>query len=119
VTKVIDFDAFRAEQKAEPVSLKIGGRDYPLPSALPASMALDIIRRTEDNASEEIEGAELLRMGEEIFGGKGEFDALLRENKVTLTELPELFKMVFAAYNGASEDPNPESPASTETTSSL
>ena len=41
---LIDFDAFRAEQQARPLIIRVGGQDYALPSSPPASVALDGIR---------------------------------------------------------------------------
>jgi hypothetical protein len=108
LTRVIDFDAFRSEQTAEPLELRIGGRVYNLPSSLPASLALDVIRMNAEDATAEFKAEDLMAMGRGIFGGEL-FDTVLRDNGVTMEELPELFKMVFNAYTGAPEDPNPES----------
>ena len=113
MTKVIDFDAFRAEQKADPIVLKLGGNSYTLPASLPATMALDIIRKNGEDASVELGAADLVPMGEAIFGGPEQFKHILDDNGVGMDELPDLFKMVFEAYNGEPEAPNPESPAST------
>jgi flagellar motor switch protein FliM len=110
LTRVVDFDAFRAEQKADPITLKVGGNTYQLPAAIPASLALDIIRKNGDDATAELDPATLITMGNAIFGGDETFTKILDENKITMDELPKLFEMVFAEYNGASEDPNPESP---------
>ncbi len=121
MTKVIDFDAFRAEQNAEPLILKIGGHEYELPASIPATLALDIIRRNPDESNVEIEANELATMGDKVFGGREAFNRILDENGITMAELPDLFKMVFAMYNGASDDPNPETPdpKSAETASSI
>ena len=115
MTKVIDFDAFRAEQEAEPVVLRVNGHEYALPSSIPASLALDIIRRNPDSSDVELRADELATMGDKIFGGKETFDKIVEENGITMEELPELFKMVFATYNGTGEPdaPNPETPAPT------
>lgn len=112
MTKVIDFDAFRAEQKAEPLELKIGGKTFTLPSALPATLVVDVIRRNTVNADEEFEAEELVKMGQAIFGSDEAFNTLLNEGAVTVTELPELFKMIFAAYtsDGEPDAPNSEIP---------
>ncbi len=111
MTRVIDFDAFRAEQKVEPIALKLGGHTYSLPAALPATLALDVIRKNSVDAAEELDPATMVDMGEAIFGGPEQFNKILTENNVTMNELPELFKMVFATYNGEPEAPNPESPS--------
>lgn len=120
MTRVIDFDAFRAEQKAEPLVLRVGGNEYTLPSSLPATLALDIIRRNPNEADVELRSDELEELGQSIFGGAETFHRILVENNITLEELPELFKLVFATYNGEPEAPNPETPdpTSAETGSS-
>jgi hypothetical protein len=104
---VIDFDAFRAEQKAEPLEFIIGGNTYILPSALPASLALDVIRRNALDSEAELDPESLIVIGNALFAGK--FDRVLDENQVTMDEIPELFRLIFAQYSGEPEAPNPES----------
>lgn len=99
-TKVIDFDAFRAEQKQEPVSLKLGGKEYALPASLPAALALDLIRMNATDADREPNMDEIERMGAELFGGTAVFHEVLREGGVTMDEMPELIKMVLNQYAG-------------------
>lgn len=115
MTRVIDFDAFRSEQKAEPLELHVGGNVYQLPTSLPASLALDVIRMNADDAEAEVKPEQLEAMGRGIFGGE-QFDVIVRDNAITMAELPELFKMVFAVYTGEPDSPNPESSAESETT---
>ena len=50
--RTVDFDAFRAEQEKKPVFLKLGGEKYALPDALPASVAVGIIRLRADIGDE-------------------------------------------------------------------
>ena len=114
MTRVIDFDAFRAEQKAEPLELHIGGNVYSLPTSLPASLALDVIRMNADDSEAEVKPDTLAVMGGGIFG-EDLFRQILDENGITLAELPELFKMVFAVYSGEPDSPNPETPDGSET----
>jgi hypothetical protein len=115
LTRVIDFDAFRAEQKAEPLELKIGGHVYQLPTSLPAALALDVIRlNAEEGEDAEVKPDFLETMGRGIFGGDL-FETIIQENGITMAELPELFKMVFAVYSGEPDSPNPETSPESET----
>ena len=103
---VIDFDAFRAEQKAEPMLLKIGGKTYKLPPSMPAALALDIVRLKAlegDDANVQVE--DLLKVGSALFGGEAQFQSILAEGGITMDELPELLKKVITAY---SPSPNRE-----------
>lgn len=100
MSKVIDFDAFRAEQKKEPVILTLGGRDYSLPPSLPAALALDLIRMNADDSDAEFRSEDIERMGAELFGGSAKFHEVLREGAVTMDEMPELMKQVLNTYAG-------------------
>ncbi len=100
MAKTIDFDAFRAEQKQEPVMLALGGRTYALPPSLPAALALDLIRMNASDPDREPTMGEIERMGAELFGGTEHFREILREGAVTLDEMPELIEMVLNMYAG-------------------
>ncbi len=107
MTNVIDFDAFRAEQKAEPVRLIIGGETYALPSSLPAALALDVIRMQANGKAEgdEVDEQYLETIGKALFGGDL-FLEVIQKHNITLSELPDLIRLVFAAYQ--SPAPNRE-----------
>lgn len=111
MTRIVDFDAFRAEQKQEPLELKIAGQTYALPASMPASLALDVIRLHEDmEADQEPKVEDLLKIGAGLFGGTAKFQAVLMEAGVGLDELGDLIQMVIEAYTVAS-DPNPATQA--------
>ena len=53
---LIDFDAFRAEQQARPLIIRVGGTEYALPSSPPAAVALDGIRLARRGARDDPRG---------------------------------------------------------------
>lgn len=122
MTKVIDFDAFRAERKREPVVLRIGGVDYILASSMPASVAVDVIRLRRDIGEDEDVPLEVLdEMGRAVFGETVWRD-LLADHRLEVDELGDLLQMVLAAYTPAKpetpEDPQAASTQETGTSSS-
>ena len=96
--RLIDFDAFRSEQQKEPVRLRIGGQVYDLPPDLPASVALDAIRLRSEGDDAEVSGTQVEKIAREIFGEEI-LAELLRKHRVSFTELGELIKLAFDAYN--------------------
>lgn len=113
--RVIDFDKFRAESKDEPVDFIIGGKTYALPSSLPASMAVDVLRMKADMDDEDEVPAEQMDLfGRSLFGPTM-WEALLREHRITIDEISPLMEQVFETYMGSTgdgEDPKSESQTS-------
>lgn len=114
--RVIDFDKFRAESKDEPVEFIIGGKTYALPSALPASMAVDVLRMKADMDDDDDVPAEMMdQFGSSLFGPTM-WSELLHEHRITIDEITPLMEKVFDAYMGTSEgdgaDPKSGSPTS-------
>lgn len=113
--RVIDFDKFRAESKDEPVEFIIGGKTYNLPSSLPASMAVDVLRMKADmDDDEEVPAEQMDTFGRSLFGPTM-WEALLNEHRITVDEISPLMEQVFEAYMGEPEesaDPKSESPTS-------
>ena len=104
MARVIDFDAFRAEQAHEPISLIVGGRTYELPWGLPATIALDVLRLNETIAQgAEVGPEDLMRIGAALFGGDAPFREVLAGAGITMDELPDFIRLVMEAYA-----PNPE-----------
>ncbi len=100
MTRTIDFDAFRQEQEAEPLVLKLGGKEYQLPSAIPAQLALEIIRiRAQYGPEHDIEPQELDKLGRALFG-PDLWATCLGEGHVTIDELPALIQFVLNEYGG-------------------
>jgi hypothetical protein len=114
VTRTIDFDAFRAEQKREAVDFVIDGVHYALPPALPASMAVDVIRMQSDLG----EDAEVPNETMDIFGrslfGATIWEKLLVEHRITVDELSPLLERVLEVYTDApketAEEPTSQTP---------
>lgn len=107
MSKVIDFDAFRSEQKHEPHQLKIGGRMYELPPSIPVSLALDIARLQETEGGETDVDEDMIRkLGASLFGGKDAFETILRDGGVTIDEMPELVKQILMSYGSGGTAPN-------------
>ena len=102
---LIDFDAFRAEQRSRPLVIRVGGTEYALPSSPPASVALDGIRLSRSGATT-IPAEEVARLAEDLFG-TAVLDELLRVHRLTVTELQALISRVMDAYAAeASPPPN-------------
>lgn len=105
--RVVDFDAFRAEQQQHPVVFRIDGKEYPLPSDLPASVAVDIIRMRADVGEEgEIPLEAFDTFGKSVFG-EDLWQTILTEHRITMEEVPNLLKAVLEVYTG--EVPKAES----------
>lgn len=124
MSRIVDFDSFRAETRGEPVVLKIGGEEYNLPAGLPADVALEAVRiqhivrdvelmelkpeektalinqRLGENADELIYATGRGLFGEDLF------EQIIHKHRITIDELPQLIQMTFAAYNGALPRPN-------------
>lgn len=106
--RTIDFDAFRAEKKAEPLELTLGGRVFELPPSMPAPLALDVLRLHEMGPDADVPLEKIVALGEGIFGGEEKLREVLTLGNVTLTELPDLIKMVVEAYTASGgDDPSP------------
>jgi len=91
----IDFDAARAERNAEPVTLTLGGVTYVLPPALPADIALDLIRlRADAGDGAEVPIGELHKFAHSLLGT--EADAII--SRITLPELEDLLTRLIAIY---------------------
>lgn len=101
----IDFDAFRAEQKQETFKLKIGGVEYPLPSSMPASLAVDLIHmKTQLDDTDEVPLDRLDDVGRAIFGQEL-WRTLLDEHRIKADELGPLIEMVLGAYAPKQDPP--------------
>lgn len=110
--RTVDFDTFRAEQKAEPVFLTIGGKELELPPSIPAALALDMARlgALEDDA--DVDPKDIIHIGAAIFGSEDAFRTVLEENAVTMEELPELVRLIIEAYTTRpADDPSPSTQA--------
>ena len=100
---LIDFDAFRAEQQARPLIIRVGGTDYALPSSPPAAVALDGIRLSRSGATT-VPAEDVARLAEGLFGTTV-LDELLRVHRLTVVELQALIGQVMDAYAAEASPP--------------
>jgi hypothetical protein len=97
----VDFDAFRAEQKREPVILVIGGEEIELVSDLPAPLVLDAWAAGDDA---EVSNDTILDLLNAAFGGRDRLDEIARKYTIGLGELATLAQMVIQAYAGGGQE---------------
>lgn len=106
-TRVLDFDAARAERKREPLTLKIGGQEYVLSAGLPASIALDMIRlKANEGDNFVIPYGELDSIGQRLFGSET-WASILDMARLDLDELGELIKRTIGALQSDKDDGSP------------
>ncbi len=105
MTRVIDFDQARRERNREPVTLRIGGRDYTLSAGLPAGVALDLMRfQVEGTDDVEVPASEAGPLLERLFGADT-WREILEHGRLDITELPELLEMTVRALQAKDDDP--------------
>jgi hypothetical protein len=110
--QTLDFDAFRAERKREPVMIRIGGKVYSLAPALPAALALDVVRLSkEQDAGDDVKPEDLINVGSSLFGSEEKFREMLVEGEVALDEIADIVKMLLEAYTAEVAPPNPKTQA--------
>jgi hypothetical protein len=117
MTRTVDFDSFRAEQKDEKIEFIIDQTTYYLPGSIPAALAVDIIRmQTKLDADDEVPTEQVDTFGRSLFGPTI-WESLLREHRITVNELSPLLEQVMKAYT---DDPkeDPASQPETETSES-
>lgn len=114
------FAAFRAESRAEPVLLRIGGVSYELPAVLPASVALESVwlaHVVENvNAREDLSELERAVLLERELGvgferhvfstawaifGRPLLDELTSTLRLSAADVTEMVAMAFRLYSGA------------------
>jgi hypothetical protein len=105
--RTIDFDAFRREQKSEPITILIDGESYQIGSDMPAAVALEVIALRQqigddaDVAPEKIGELATSLFGEELL------NTLVTKHRLTTPELAVLVVQVFGEYSKGI-DPNPK-----------
>lgn len=110
---LIDFDAFQRERKAadgqtpEPILFKIGGKEYPLPSEVPAVVVLDVVRlRKQDGLSSETKVEQLLAIGDALFGADV-FREICTTNRLSSSEMGQVVLTALGATSTNAEDARP------------
>ena len=106
--RYVDFDAARAERVAEPLTLRAYGRDFELPSVMPAAVFLDVMRiQAEREGEQEITAKEAVGLLQRVLPA-AVLEELLGLDAFSLDDLTELVRMVMDAYTGGSgEAPAP------------
>lgn len=105
MTRVVDFDAARAERRREPVILRVGGREYTLSAGLPASVALDMIRwHAEHGDQYVIPYEELDSVGRRLFGSEN-WAQILDHGRLDLDELGDLVQRTVEALQAKDDGP--------------
>jgi hypothetical protein len=108
--RFIDFDAARAEREREPLRLKAFGRTFDLPSEMPASLFLDLIRLEEEKGStSKLTLRDSLRLMRHVLP-QAVLDELLQHEDLGLEEFAQLINLIVQAYKGEGMPPG-ESPA--------
>lgn len=90
-----DFDKFFNEKGKEKVVLRLLGKEWILPSSIPAPLMLKIIRnRNEEEANPEL----IFDMVKDLFGAK-QYDALM-ELGVDMDQIGAVIEWAMEIYNG-------------------
>lgn len=90
-----DFDKFFNEKGKEKVILRLLGKEWILPSSIPAPLMLKIIRnRNEEEANPEL----IFDMVKDLFGAK-QYDALM-ELGVNMDQIGAVIEWAMEIYNG-------------------
>lgn len=98
-----DFDAFWAEQRREPVRVKVFGEVHELPPSLPAAVILRLWRMMAAGRGEdEVSPAEVLALAEAIFG-RERLDGWAAQG-LTFDQLQDLLRWAMEVYAGGSGD---------------
>lgn len=88
--KYADFDAMMAEVRREEITLKVFGREYSFPAAIPAYIPLELSKY---NAEDAVPHAVLLSAARVMFGEA--LDDWAQHPEFTLDELSLLLKTAF------------------------
>jgi hypothetical protein len=103
--RTIDFDAFRREQKSEPITILIGGESYQIGSDMPAAVALEVIAlRNQLGDDADIAPEKIGELAKQLLGDEL-LDTLVNKHRLTTPELAVLVVQVFGEYSKGI-DPN-------------
>lgn len=102
MSRYADFDAYWSEAEEEPFVIKAFGREYVLPSDLPASVALRILRLQRRYFDCAIPSDELMDLGLLLIG-KEQIERLCADG-MTVGQLGELLQWILSSYAGNAGD---------------
>jgi hypothetical protein len=106
MSKTIDFDQFRAEQKGEPLIVKLGGREWHLPASPAAELALDVIRWQSENL-DVVPPDKLMDLARGLLTAEL-LEFALHEQRLSMDELWALLNQVSEVYTAQASGPNRE-----------
>ncbi len=112
-----DFDLFRRQQSAkrEPLVVFLFGEECTLPSPLPASVMLSLLRMyAEGGEDQEINPAELVKMAQAVFG-KANLEKWTTRDDFDMETMGEMLRWAMAIHGGADPDALQEPVASEDT----
>lgn len=106
-SRFIDFDAERAERRAEPILLRAFGRDFELPGSMSAALFLDILRIQEERGAEsDITFNDAVGILRRVLPADV-LDALLANDDFSQDDYIALCGIVVQAYGDSGESPAP------------
>lgn len=105
MNELLDFDAFRAEQLAETIPVKVGGVVYLVPASPPASAVLDSVRMQRDGAKKLTNDA-VFELAKGILGES--WEAIVHTDGLSLPDLVTLIEQVAERQVVAVTVPNRE-----------
>lgn len=116
---VIDYDAFQREKAArdvaatngdkppEPTFFIIGGKKYQLPTEVPATVVLDVVRlRKGVGLQKEAQVEQMIGIGDALFGPET-FREILEVNKLGASDIGAVVLHALGATGNSSEDARP------------
>lgn len=90
-----DFDEFWSERNVEPLKVKVFGKVYTLPGAIPASVVLALLRAQAEGV-QELQPSAVLTLAESLFG-KSVLDEWLAQG-MQLDQLVDVIRWVTDQY---------------------
>jgi hypothetical protein len=97
-SRLIDFDATRAERTKEPLMLRAYGQTFELPGSLPAALFLDIVALEETKgAGAEVTFKDSLGLLQRVFP-PDVLDRLLESDDFSVDDFTELAALVVQTY---------------------
>lgn len=98
MSRLIDFDAARAERTKEPLMLRAYGQTFELPGSLPAGLFLDIVAMEEARGSDsEVTFKDSLSLLQRVFP-PAVLDQLLESDDFGVDDFTELAALVVQNY---------------------
>ena len=100
-TRMLDFDAFMAEKKKEPIIVRIFGEEYQVKPEIPAIVPVMMARANEEMSDQETSRL-VLQAGDILFGKENIMK--LCEKGIGVEDLGTLIRQIFDMINGKGLD---------------